>query len=74
MKFEQTNWKSLGAVEYNRRLSAYLSRVRSGVDRGNDEASVEYVQKLFGDLEQSPVDHAIVARDEAGARKLEDGE
>ena len=74
MKFNETGWKSLGALEYSKRLNAFLDRVNSGIDRGDEHASVEYVRKLFDELAAHPVNHAAIARDEAAARKLEDGE
>ena len=67
-------WKSLGTLEYDRRLSAFINRINSGVDRGDDDKSAAYVDKLFADLSASPVDTAALARAEAEARKLEDGE
>ncbi|MCR4333014.1 MAG: site-specific integrase [Sulfuricaulis sp.] len=74
MKFDETGWKSLGTLEYNRRLNAFLNRMNSGIDRGDEHAAVEHVRKLFADLAANPLDHAALARDHAAARKLEDGE
>lgn len=74
MKFNETGWESLGTLEYSRRLNAFMNRTNSGIDRGDEDAAVEYVRKLFADLAAHPLDHAAVARDEAAARRLEDGE
>lgn len=63
MKFAETNWKSLGAVEYNRRLSAFLNRMNSGIDRGDEDAAVEYVRTLFDVLAERPLYQAALARD-----------
>ena len=42
MKFSdiETTWKNLGTLAYHRRLTAYLTRMNSGIDRG-DEHTVE---------------------------------
>ena len=74
MKFDETGWKSLDPLEYSKRLNAFLNRMNSGIDRGDEHKAVEYVRKLFAELDAHPLDHAAIARDEAAARKLEDGE
>ena len=75
MKFSETGWKqSLSPLEYGRRLNAYLDRMNSGVDRGNEHAAVEYVRQLFEHRAAHPTDRAAVSRDEAAARRVEDGE
>ena len=74
MKFDETGWKSLDPLEYSRRLNAFLDRTNSGIDRGDEDAAVEYVRQLFTDLAANPLDRAALARDEAAAKKLEDGE
>lgn len=74
MKFDETGWKSLGTLEYSRRLDAFLNRMNSGIDRGDEHAAVEHVRKLFAELEDHPLDRDAIASDQAAARKLEDGE
>jgi len=68
------SWKSAGDLKYSRMLGAYMSRVNSGVDRGDDDASFAHVEKLFSFMAANPVDYAQRARDEAQAKKEEDGE
>lgn len=67
-------WKNMGALANSKRISAYLNRVNSGVDRGDDMASIRYVQKLFNDLIENPTDWDAIKRDMAAAKKIEDGE
>lgn len=74
MKFTKTGWETLDTVEYHRRLNAFLNRMNSGVDRGDEDATVEHVRKLFDDLAARPLDRAALARNEAAAKKIEDGE
>ena len=68
------NWKSVGSLKYSRMLSAYLDRVNSGVDRRDDAASFAQVEKLFAYTAINPVDYDKRARDEAQAKREEDGE
>ena len=68
------SWKSAGELQYHRMLSAYLNRVNSGVDRGDDNASFARVEKDFAFLAANPIDYDQRARDEAQAKREEDGE
>lgn len=62
-------WKNLGLLQEQRRLRVYNSLRRSGMRA--DEA-VLHVEKLFADLQASPVDHDRWSRDESSARRDED--
>jgi hypothetical protein len=66
-----STWKSLGDLQYFRRLGAFNDVRRGGMD---DEKAVAYVQKMFGDLAAKPFDQAAHDRGCAEARKIEDGE
>jgi hypothetical protein len=55
-------------------LNAYLDRVNSGIDRGDDEKSFAKVEALFAYTAANPVDHEQRARDAAQAKREEDGE
>lgn len=67
----KNNWKSLGTLAYHRRLSVYLNCCRAGMD---DEQAVIHVEKLFTDLSTAPLDQIALTRDEAAARRLENGQ
>ena len=67
------NWKSAGSLQYSRMLGAYLNRVNSGVDRGDDDASFDRVEKDFAFSAANPTDWDARARGEAQAKKEEDG-
>ena len=68
------SWKSAGTLQHNRMLRAYLDRVNSGVDRGDDEKTFAKIEKDFAFLAANPIDYEQRARDEAQAKREEDGE
>ena len=68
------NWKSVGSVKYSRMLSAYLARVNSGIDRGDDAASFAYVEELFEYMAANPIDYDQRSLNEAKAKREEEGE
>jgi phage-related protein (TIGR01555 family) len=68
------SWKSAGTLQYNRMLRAYLDRVNSGVDRGDDEKTFAKIEKDFAFLAANPINYEQRARDEAQAKREEDGE
>ena len=68
------NWKSAGSLKYSRMLSSFLDRINSGIDRGDDAASIAYVEMLFKYTAANPTDHAQRTLNEAQAKREEDGE